>query len=64
MFIVRADSGAPGEGAFRAEKATRFAAVETALGLVDRGIEGVTIAGNNGRIFTPPEFVEFLKGDS
>jgi hypothetical protein len=64
MFIIRADSATPGEGAFRAEKATRFAAVETALGLVEQGIEGVTIAGNNGRIFTPPEFAEFLKGAS
>jgi hypothetical protein len=27
MFIVRADSGTPGEGAFRAEKATRFTAM-------------------------------------
>jgi hypothetical protein len=64
MFVVRADSGKPGGGAFRADKATRSAALETALGLVEQGIEGVTIAGNNGRIFTPPEFAEFLKGDS
>jgi hypothetical protein len=44
---------------------TRFAALETALGLVEQGIEGVTImGGDNGRIFTPSEFTEFLKGAS
>jgi hypothetical protein len=30
-FVVRADSSKPGEGSFRADKVTRFAALETAL---------------------------------
>jgi hypothetical protein len=48
-FVVRADSGKLREGSFRTDKVTRFAALETALGLVDQGIEGspswVTMAG-------------------
>jgi hypothetical protein len=61
-FVVRVDSGKPREGNFRADKVTRFAALETALGLVERGIEGVIITGDNGRIFTRSEFTEFLNG--
>jgi hypothetical protein len=64
-FVIRVDSGKLREGSFRADKVTRFAALETALGLVEQGIEGVTImGGDNGRIFTPSEFTEFLKGAS
>jgi hypothetical protein len=63
-FVVRADSGKLREGSFRADKVTRFAALETALGLVEQGIEGVTIMGDNGRIFTRSEFTEFLNGAS
>jgi hypothetical protein len=63
-FVVRADSGKLREGSFRAAKVTRFAALETALGLVEQGIERVTIMGDNGRIFTPSEFTEFLNGAS
>jgi hypothetical protein len=63
-FVVRADSRKLQEGSFRADKVTRFAALETALGLVDQGIEGVTIMGDNGRIFTPTEFTEFMNGAS
>ena len=63
-FVVRADSGKLREGSFRADKVTRFAALETALGLLEQGIEGVTITGANGRIFTPSEFTEFLNGAS
>jgi hypothetical protein len=63
-FVVRADSRKLREGSFRADKVTRFAALETALGLVDQGIEGVTIMGDNGRIFTPTEFTEFMNGAS
>ena len=63
-FVIRADSGKLREGSFRADKVTRFAALETALGLVEQGIERVTITGDNGRIFTRSEFTEFLKGAS
>jgi hypothetical protein len=62
-FVVRTDFK-PREGSFRADKVTRFAALETALGLLEQGIEGVTITGANGRIFTPSEFTEFLNGAS
>jgi hypothetical protein len=61
-FVIRADSGKLREGSFRADKVTRFAALETALGLVEQGIERVTITGDNGRIFTPSQFTEFLNG--
>ena len=63
-FVVRADSGKLREGSFRTDKVTRFAALETALGLVEQGIEGVTIMGDNGRIFTRSEFTAFLNGAS
>jgi hypothetical protein len=63
-FVVRTDPSKPREGSFRADKVTRFAALETALGLVEQGIEGVTITGDNGRIFTRSEFTEFLQGAS
>jgi hypothetical protein len=63
-FVVRTDPSKRREGSFRADKVTRFAALETALGLVEQGIEGVTITGDNGRIFTRSEFAEFLKGAS
>jgi len=59
-FVVRADSKKPGEGAFLADKVTRFAALETALGLIEQGMTGVTIMGDDGRIFTYPEFAVFL----
>jgi hypothetical protein len=61
-FVIRADSGKLREGSFRADKVTRFAALETALGLVEQGNERVTITGDNGRIFTPSQFTEFLNG--
>jgi hypothetical protein len=63
-FVVLADSGKLREGSFRADKVTRFAALETALGLVEQGIERVTITGDNGRIFTRSEFTEFLNGSA
>jgi hypothetical protein len=59
-FVVRADSRKPGEGTFLADKVTRFAALETALGLIEQGMTGVTIMGDNGRVYTHPEFAAFL----
>ena len=55
-FIVTANSGRPGEGLLRVEKLTRKAAV----GLVGQGMEGVTIADEEGRMFETPEFVAFF----
>jgi hypothetical protein len=49
-FVVRADSGNPEEGTFLADKVTRFAALETALGLIEQDMTGVTIMGDNGRV--------------
>jgi hypothetical protein len=63
-FIVQADSGKPGEGTFVTDKVTRFAAVETALGLIEQGMTGVTIKGNDGRMYTRPQFQAFLEEDS
>jgi hypothetical protein len=60
-FVVRADSKKPGDGTFLADKATRFAAVETALGLIDQGMTGVTIMGDDGRRYTRSEFQAFLE---
>jgi hypothetical protein len=63
-FVVRADSGKPGEGTFLADKATRKDALETAIGLLGQGMTGVTIMGENGRVYKPSEFDEFfLEGE-
>jgi hypothetical protein len=63
-FVVRADSGFPGEGTFLADKVTRFAALETALGLIEQDMTGVTITGDDGRVYTYSEFPAFLKEDT
>jgi hypothetical protein len=64
VYTVRAISGRPGEGNFVADKPTRKAAVETALGLLGQGMTGVTIEGD-GRFYQPSEFHEFfLEGES
>jgi hypothetical protein len=60
-FVVRADSKNPGEGAFLEDKASRFAAIETALSLIEAGRSGVTIMGADGRIYTHAEFIGLLK---
>jgi hypothetical protein len=59
-FVVRADSRKPGEGTFLTDKATKFAAIEMALGLIEQGMTGVTIMGDDGRIFTHQEFPSLL----
>jgi hypothetical protein len=59
-FVVRADSRKLGEGSFIANKVTRFAAIETALGLIEEGMTGVTIMGNNGRVYTHSDFRALL----
>jgi hypothetical protein len=63
VFIVRANSGRSGEGSFRAEKATRKDAIETAVGLMGQGMEGVTITDETGRIYRPSEFDKFFDED-
>jgi hypothetical protein len=63
-FIVLADSGKPGEGTFQTDKVTRFAALETALSLIDQGKTGVTIKGADGRVYTYAEFRAFLDEDT
>jgi hypothetical protein len=55
-FVVRAISGRPGEGTFIADKATRKGAMETAVGLLGQGMSGVTIMGDDGRVYTTAEF--------
>ena len=59
-FVVRADSKEPGEGTFLADKPTKYDAVETALALIKQGMTGVTIMGEDGRIYTHPEFFELI----
>jgi hypothetical protein len=49
-FVVQADP-LPGEAAFLAEKLTRYAAIETALSLIEDGMTGVTIRGESGRVY-------------
>ena len=63
-FVVRADSGRPGEGFFVTDKITRFAAVKTALGLIEQGMTGVTISHEDGRVYTHSEFQDFLEEKS
>jgi hypothetical protein len=59
-FVVRADSGKLSEGTFLADKTTRKDALETALDLIQQGMNGVTIMGEDGRIYTQSEFAEFI----
>ena len=47
----------------RGQKATRKEAVETAVGLLAQGMKDVTITDEQGRVFKPPEFDEFLIDD-
>jgi hypothetical protein len=61
-FVVQADPQ-PGQVAFLVEKLTRYAAIETALCLIEDGMTGVTIKGENGRLYTQQEFRALLKGD-
>jgi hypothetical protein len=42
---------------------TRYAAIETALGLIEDGMTGVTIKGESGRVYTQQEFRALLRGD-
>ena len=63
-FIVRADSGKPGEGNFSEGKTTRKDAVEAARNLIGLGMKGVTIKDRDGRIFVPAEFEAFLDEDN
>ena len=62
-FIVRADSGKPGEGNFSEGKTTRKDAVEAARNLIALGMEGVTIKDSDGRVHVPAEFDAFLDED-
>jgi hypothetical protein len=62
-FIVQADSGRPGEGQFRAEKATRKDAVKTAVGLLGQGMEDVTITDEAGNVYEPSEFADFFAAE-
>ena len=62
-FVVRADPGKAGEGTFATDKVTRFAAVETALGLIERGMTGVSIEGEDGRVYRRSEFGAFMEED-
>jgi hypothetical protein len=61
-FVVQADPR-PGQSAFLTEKMTRYAAIETALGLIEDGMTGVTIKGESGRVYTQQEFRALLRGD-
>jgi hypothetical protein len=62
-FIVRADSGKPGEGNLSDGKTTRKDAVEAARNMIGLGMEGVTIKDRDGRIYVPAEFDAFLDED-
>jgi hypothetical protein len=59
-FIVQATSNKPGEGSFTVTKATRKDALETAVGLLGQGLSSVTIIGDNGRVYTTPEFAKTI----
>jgi hypothetical protein len=59
-FVVTASSRQPGSlGAFRAEKATAKAALETALELIDQRLSNVAIIDEDVRVYAPSEFDEF-----
>jgi hypothetical protein len=55
-FVVRAKSAHTADGTFQAEEATRSDAVKTAVDLLGKGMEGVTVTDETGRVFTPFEF--------
>ncbi len=63
-FVVRAISGKPGEDTFIVDKATRKDAMETAVGLLGQGMSGVTIMGDDGRVYTTSEFADTFAEDS
>jgi len=62
-FAVLANSRRPGQGAFRAVKLTRKDAILTAVNLVGQGMDGVAIAGEDGRVYGPTEFWQFFEKD-
>ena len=62
-FVVIANSRRPGGGAFRAVKLTRKDAIRTAVNLVGQGMNGVTIADEDGRVYGPTEFWQFFEKD-
>jgi hypothetical protein len=64
LMVSSAAPGRSARGTFLADKATRFAAIETALGLIEQGMTGVTIMGDDGRIYTRAEFVNLLEEGS
>jgi hypothetical protein len=63
-FLVKAIPRRPGEGSFQVETPTRKAAVETAVGLVGQGMDGVTITDETGRVFETAEFSAFFRAGS
>jgi hypothetical protein len=62
-YVVKAGSGNLGERTVTLHKETRFAALETALGLVEQGIAGVTITVPGGRVYAASELRDFLNED-
>jgi hypothetical protein len=59
-FIARAPSEGPGIAPFSIEKKTRAQAIRAAVALVARGIEGVTITDEDGKIYSPANFRAFF----
>ena len=63
-FVVVADTGKPGSGAFRADKATKQDALLTAIDLLGQGVANVVIMDENGRAFTTLEFAKATFGEA
>jgi hypothetical protein len=63
-FVVNGNFLRSGEGSFQAETFTRKAAIETAIGLVGQGMDGVTITDETGRVFKTAEFAAFFRAAS
>jgi hypothetical protein len=59
-FVVRVASEKAGEEKFLEGRSTRKAAVAAARKLIGRGIEGVTLMDEDGRVCLPEEFNTFL----
>jgi len=63
-FVVRADSGKPEEGTFRADKVSREDALETAIGLLGQGMTRVTITDDAGHIYTTLQLSQAIEEDT
>jgi hypothetical protein len=61
IYIVQAKPSSPDDKLAREEKGTKKDAIRSAVRLIARGREGVTITDETGRVFPPERFTEFYE---